>query len=585
VLVAALALVVFFGWLGARDVTTSHEARVAQTARVMAASGWPWAADRVEAAALGVKADREGTFAVARYDVPPLRVNPWLIPVLNGEVRLQKPPLPNWCVATLYRLFGVSEFATRLMPALFAAIGALLVADLARRVIGRAAGLIAALVWVSTLSVVAEFRETTPDPFLAFLTLVAVWAWVRASRTGPRSAAFLMVAYVSLGLGTLAKGPFVFVHVGIAVAAYAYCFRRRPRAGVTAHVLGVLLMLAIAVPWPWYALTHVEHAAALWGKETTRGGETGAKDIVLRSWEYLPRLLEFILPWTPLWLLGIVASLKRGPRRRRRLFPLLWAGVTVAAFSLSPEKKNAYLLPVMPALTLLVTIGVLALAAALRRGQRGWSGLVLAAQLVLGVGVAVLGLVTLGGWGGRADLVIGAAVALPAFVLLVVAARRARVARGPSGVRRWLLPQAAGTALACALTGAFAHAVRDNVRSAKPFARNASELVRPPASLDVPRLQAEASFYLPLEVRYDPAAQIVYDIVEPGPSKKLLMNEYRPPLPHGRVVDAEIVQVAGQALHGHWQLIRMTVEPLPTSQPQSASTSPASPATPSSARR
>jgi 4-amino-4-deoxy-L-arabinose transferase-like glycosyltransferase len=260
------------------------------------------------------------------------------------------------------------------------------------------------------------------------------------------------------------------------------------------------------------------------------------------------------------------------------LFPLLWAGVTVAVFSLSPEKKNAYILPAMPAQVLLVTLGMFGLAARLRRGARGWPGFVLGTELVLGIGIAVAGLVTLYGWGGRADMLTGAAVAVPVMIMLILAARRASGARGTSAVRRWLPPQAAGAALACVLMGSIAHAVRDNHRSAKTFARRVAEIVRAPACLDVPRLPAEASFYLPLDVRYDARAREMYDVVEPAGKKRLVMSEYRPPLPHGRVVAAESVPVPGELPEERWRLIRLTVEP-------DAPTSPTSRATPSSTPR
>src|SRR5690349_20119425 len=47
VFLLALALLVILPMVGARDVVTSHEARVLQTARQLAAVGWPWAAQPV----------------------------------------------------------------------------------------------------------------------------------------------------------------------------------------------------------------------------------------------------------------------------------------------------------------------------------------------------------------------------------------------------------------------------------------------------------------------------------------------------------------------------------------------------------
>jgi 4-amino-4-deoxy-L-arabinose transferase-like glycosyltransferase len=115
-----------------------------------------------------------------------------------------------------------------------------------------------------------------------------------------------------MGLGVLSKGPLVFLHVGIALLAHGYCYRTRPGAGRLAHAAGLGLMLAIAAPWPAYVLTHVPHAAALWTMETTRGGGgAGIGRVLGESWQYLPRLAELSLPWTPAWLAGLALAVAR----------------------------------------------------------------------------------------------------------------------------------------------------------------------------------------------------------------------------------------------------------------------------------
>src|SRR6266478_9813152 len=42
----------------------------------------------------------------------------WLVPTLQGEPYLDKPPLFYWCVMLCYRLFGPSDGVARLVPAL-----------------------------------------------------------------------------------------------------------------------------------------------------------------------------------------------------------------------------------------------------------------------------------------------------------------------------------------------------------------------------------------------------------------------------------------------------------------------------------
>ncbi|MEO6435857.1 MAG: hypothetical protein ABIP55_08860, partial [Tepidisphaeraceae bacterium] len=118
---AAVTLIVFLLGLGASPIVTSHEARVAVSARAMAESGWPWRATPMRASPPGDEPAED----VHDGPVPPsqtmhttLTVNPWGIPVYFGKVRLQKPPLPYWCAAMWMRLIGPGAWAARLTPAL-----------------------------------------------------------------------------------------------------------------------------------------------------------------------------------------------------------------------------------------------------------------------------------------------------------------------------------------------------------------------------------------------------------------------------------------------------------------------------------
>ena len=98
-LLLGAAAVLYLAMLGGRDIVNGVDARIPQTARVMAQS-WPWqsrtiAVPRVELTDIG-----NGTLRLyPRKDRSSYDVNPWLVPVLSGQVRLQKPPLPYWSTA------------------------------------------------------------------------------------------------------------------------------------------------------------------------------------------------------------------------------------------------------------------------------------------------------------------------------------------------------------------------------------------------------------------------------------------------------------------------------------------------------
>src|SRR2546425_690415 len=103
-LILLLALATFLALLGRKDIVTSHEARVAQTARVMAASGWPWSVQPVSVPVMRMVEIDGIKQLLPDPGKGEMQVNPWLVPVINNQLRLQKPPLPYWCSAMVFRI-------------------------------------------------------------------------------------------------------------------------------------------------------------------------------------------------------------------------------------------------------------------------------------------------------------------------------------------------------------------------------------------------------------------------------------------------------------------------------------------------
>ena len=360
-----LAVVVFAGAISADRIVTSHETRVALTAQTMAESGWPWNAMPIAAR------DRDQSI---------VSVNPWLIPVFQGNIRLQKPPLPYWCAATLTRLGMPQDWAARLAPAVLAALCIPLLIEFARRTGDRASSAIIGWVWISTYIVVAEMRRAMADPYLAFFVLTATVAWVRSvgavgggaggSDTAGARTRSIVLFWLAIALGCMSKGPVVMLHVAIALAALIVTTPRfRPvfeRRALLAHLIGVGLLLLIMLPWLIVVVRTLPHAIETWRYESV-GEFTDNLRNVRPWWYYGPIFAQITLPWIGFVIVGTLIAASRGRRHRRGWFPLIWIVGTVLVFSFVHMKKAAYLLPMMPAIALLGAEGVAAVAAYLRR--------------------------------------------------------------------------------------------------------------------------------------------------------------------------------------------------------------------------
>jgi len=166
---------------------------------------------------------------------------------VNGIRYLEKPPLPYWIVAGLYKILGENAYATRLPNAL-AVLGCAWIAWLwCRRAWGDRAALYAAL---GTLTAVGPFFYTRfyiPEALLSFFLLLALYCFLTGIES--RRSGRFYVAWAALALAMLTKGliaPVFFFAAAIPVLMLSGHWRRwRQLKPVT----GILLFLAIAAPW------------------------------------------------------------------------------------------------------------------------------------------------------------------------------------------------------------------------------------------------------------------------------------------------------------------------------------------------
>jgi len=478
----------FYSGLGRAQFAASHEARVAQVARVMAVSRWPWNAKRVEVRdARWVK--RFGVSRVVPDPASKIAVNPWIVPVLDEHVRLEKPPLPYWCTAVVFKLVGVSEAAARFVPATLGLVATLLVFSLAKMLYGAEVAWVAALLWPTTYLVSQDYRLAIADPYLAFFSLLAVWAWVRASRSR-ESRGTLLIFYAAMGLGALAKGPVVLMTALLPIALFHACFRAAFPRGVLWHVCGIILCGAIAVPWPVAIARQLPIAPAVWwGQLLGRGGGESGEDA--RGVLYYVQSLPFLaLPWVPLWLLSLAFPFRR--RRGKELFPILWYVLSVVFFTAMSQKKLPYLLPMIPAQTLMLATAAAPFIRLARRGRT--PGLIRAAvvlQILVVIGWAFTTLVLVWReWGAQR---ISLTVCLLAIAIALLPSR--------ATIQRYLVAQA----IACAVViGVFAEVYLwpvNNARSPKALCEELRPLIDGShRELIVPLLPPEVAFYLPLRL-------------------------------------------------------------------------------------
>jgi 4-amino-4-deoxy-L-arabinose transferase-like glycosyltransferase len=281
----------------------------------------------------------------------------WVIPHLNGLAYIEKPPLQYWATALSYRLLGPSPFAARLYCAL-AALGTILVAWLAaRRLWSPDASWRAASVLSGMLMFVVLGQLLTLDMSLTFYMTLSLAAFLLAQTTA-QTRPWMLLAWTATGCGVLTKG-LVAAAIPAAVLMLYSGYSRDFAPWRRLHLKwGLPLFLAITVPWHWLAARRLkDFLEFFFVHEHLARYLTPIADRQEPAWFFVGVFLAGSVPWT----LPALRVLGDGWRRRAvramfdpALFLWIWIVFIGVFFSLSDSKLMPYILPVMPALALLI---------------------------------------------------------------------------------------------------------------------------------------------------------------------------------------------------------------------------------------
>jgi 4-amino-4-deoxy-L-arabinose transferase-like glycosyltransferase len=283
----------------------------------------------------------------------------WLVPTLQGEPYLDKPPLFYWLVMISYQLFGYHDWAARLVPALAVHATILFTYLLGRRTLGDRPALVGALLLTLAPGFASMARLLLLDGLLTLFVCLAVLAAFEATRGPVFSWRWWLTSAIACGLGVLTKGPVILVLLVPPLWLFRILSRQGVRPTWTAWVGFLAIVLAVALPW-YVALGYRLPGFVgyfFWEHNVKRflAPQMHSRGV----WFYGPVVALLLLPAT-LFALPVVRFLLTGEAQtaRRRSaelgFHLLAGGWVVFFFTLSSCKLPTYILPALPSLALVL---------------------------------------------------------------------------------------------------------------------------------------------------------------------------------------------------------------------------------------
>ncbi len=281
----------------------------------------------------------------------------WILPHFNYEIYAEKPPFFFWMISACMKAFGIHPLSA-MLPTIFSALLTILVTYLmGKELYDDTVGLYGS--WILSTFIIFLFmaQVVRMDMTLTLLVTTSLYLFYKGIKESGRSICVVLAGYLLIGIALMTKGPVGLLLPMIILLSYLIVTKR-------IHTLRYLypargFMITAVIPLLWLVLAGLQ------------GGEAYIKEILLTQstgriitsfsharpfYYYLLYFPFFFVPWSFFLLLFLDTGIRKRlvEEKEKLLFLLSWFLGTLIFFSLISGKVIIYLLPLLPALALLI---------------------------------------------------------------------------------------------------------------------------------------------------------------------------------------------------------------------------------------
>ena len=294
----------------------------------------------------------------------------WLLPTMEGKLRIAKPPLPTWITALAMMWAGTDTNLTadRIPAGICALLLCIFTFLIVKRVSGDRRIAVASLLILATNYLFMLAARRNEWDIYAYMAMAgAVWALLEALMRKNGKPIFFLLFSLFMAVSFYSKGPVAFWAM-LLPFLISYIIAYGPKALLENKgglVWSFILCALLSGLWPLYVYVNAPHVAA---SVASQESSAWFKTSINPFWAYLANMYKIVGIWLPLLLYGMaVPFIEKEKKPEEKLFAF-WFILTVFSLSIFPEKRMRYILPAVVPGSVIPAMVIYRL-----REARGWA--------------------------------------------------------------------------------------------------------------------------------------------------------------------------------------------------------------------
>lgn len=283
----------------------------------------------------------------------------WLVPQMFSQPQFEKPILTFWLLRLSFCLFGITSFAARFPPALFAMLGCLTVyyfCQIAYK--NKDKSFLCALILMSSGLYIGLARFLLTDMIFSILILMSLAAFYTGYINPNYKTKGILLFFIFSALAVLTKGLLGVVIPILTIVAFLIMQKNLKFLKTQTTFWGSIVFLILALPWYVFMIKKFGQSfiSEFFYNDHIRRileAEHSSSD----TWYFYPLIMTLgMLPWTVFvvsslaWLIRLCQEKSIDPVYH---FLSSWILVVFVVFQMAHSKLASYIFPLMPALAII----------------------------------------------------------------------------------------------------------------------------------------------------------------------------------------------------------------------------------------